>query len=438
MKPNVNVVFSASMWEPTFGPHELDRMHGTINKQRVCILVDDGATHNFLNYKFIKKLKLKEVPSLHKYVVELLMGRDKEVWDTVVQEVELKVQEHTLTLDFQVMKLSRADVILEKEWLHSLGSSLKRSYEHNSISFVSNGTHVLLFGESNIPPAPLICNSKISYLKQVDLKEEIFFCYCLSPEVVSQEQDTMSVSKQCAFSLHQSVVDNELLSPFAEDKLEILLKEYGDVFPLDFLPRLPPTRNVQHGKDVMEGKKSVSKPPYRMSASESQEVECESAVYVARGFIRPSILLWASPILLVKKKDDSMRMCIDYHGLNGIIVKNKYPLPRVDEFSDQLHGARYFSKIDLHSRYDQVPIQIEGTAKMDFRTKFGHYEFLVMPLGLTNGPATFMTHMDSVLRPYLGKNIVVLLDDILIFSKTKEEHIEHLRLEFEKLQAYSL
>ena len=117
----------------------------------------------------------------------------------------------------------------------------------------------------------------------------------------------------------------------AKENLESLLKEYGDVFPLDFPPGLPPTRNVQHGIDVMDGKKLLSKPPYRMSASESQQVECQLADYLKRGFIRPSISPWASPIVLVKKKDGSMQMCIDYCGLNAITIKNKYPLPRVDE-----------------------------------------------------------------------------------------------------------
>ena len=260
----------------------------------------------------------------------------------------------------------------------------------------------------------------------------------MSPEI---EQDTKSVHEQCAFnsfSVEQSVVANDLLSSSAKENLEHLLKEYGDVFPLDLPPGLPPTRNVQHGIDVMEGKKPVSKPPYRMSASESQEVERQLADYLARGFIRPSTLPWASPILLVKNKYGSMQMCIDYRGLNAITIKNKYPLARVDELFDQLHGARYFSKIDLHSGYHQVPIQIEDIAKMAFRTKFGHYEFLVMPFGLTNAPATFMTLMDGVLRPYLGKFVVVFLDDILIFNKTEEEHIEHLRLVFEKLRTQAL
>ena len=147
---------------------------------------------------------------------------------------------------------------------------------------------------------------------------------------------------------------------------------------------------------------------------------------------------WASPILLVKKKDGTMRMCIDYRGVNAITIKNKYPLPRVDELFDQLHGARYFSKIDLRSGYHQVRIRAEDVAKTAFRTKFGHYEFLVMPFGLTNAPATFMTLMDSVLRPYLGKFVVVFLDDILIYSKTESEHLEHLRLVFDKLREHAL
>ena len=312
-----------------------------------------------------------------------MTGNDKEVWDTVVQEVELKVQEHTMTLDFQVMNMARANVVLGREWLHSLGSSLKRSYEHNSISFLSNGVHVLLLGESNIPPAPLICNSELSYLKKVDLIEEIFLCYCMSLEI---EQDTKSVHEQCAFnsfSVEQSVVANDLLSSSSKGEFRTFTQGVWRCISFGFTAtRLPPTCNVQHGIDVMEGKKPVSKPPYRMSASESQEVERQLVDYLARGFIRPSTSPWASPILLVKKKDGSMQMCIDYRGLNAITVKNKYPLPRVDELFDQLHGARYFSKIDLCLGYHQVPIQTEDIAKTAFRTKFGHYEFLVMPFGL--------------------------------------------------------
>ena len=154
--------------------------------------------------------------------------------------------------------------------------------------------------------------------------------------------------------------------------------------------------------------------------NEASEVERQLAHYLKRGFIQPSSSPWASPIWLVKKKDGSMRMCVDYCGLNAVTTKNKYPLPRVDEFFDQLRGARYFSKIDLLSGYHQVRIRLEDVTKTAFRTRFWHYEFLVMPFGLTNAPATFMTLMNSVLRPYLEKFVIVFLNDILIYSASEE------------------
>ncbi|MCO5561094.1 hypothetical protein L7F22_014715 [Adiantum nelumboides] len=220
-------------------------------------------------------------------------------------------------------------------------------------------------------------------------------------------------------------------------KLAHLLTEYSDVFSSDLPRGLPPTSDVQHRIDVLSGTKPVSKSPYRLSASEAKEVESQLADYLARGFIRLRTSPWASPVLLVKKKDGSMRMCVDYRGLNAITIKNTYPLPRVDELFDQLHGARYFTKIDLRSGYNQVRILSEDISKTAFRTRFGHFEFLVMPFGLTNAPATFMTLMDSVLQSYLGKFTVVFLDDILIYSKIEDEHIEHLRLVFEQFRTHA-
>ncbi|MCO5599478.1 hypothetical protein L7F22_053582 [Adiantum nelumboides] len=265
----------------------------------------------------------------------------------------------------------------------------------------------------------------------------------------SKEQ---SASNSHSFEQHATVVkhtfkevkdspfqhNSSLFSPFARQKLTHLLTEYSDVFISDLPPGLPPTRDVQHRIDVLPGTKPMSKPPYRRSAGEAKEVESQLADYLARGFIRPSASPWTSPILLVKKKDGFMCMCIDYRGLNAITIKNKYPLPRVDELFDQLHGAQYFTKIDLCLRYHQVRILSEDISKTAFRTRFGHFEFLVMPFGLTNAPTTFMTLMDSVLRPYLGKFTVVFLDDILNYSKTKDEHIEHLQLVFEQLQTHAL
>jgi hypothetical protein len=150
---------------------------------------------------------------------------------------------------------------------------------------------------------------------------------------------------------------------------------------------------------------------------------------IDKGYIQPSMSPWGAPILFVKKKDGTLQLCIDYRQLNKVTIKNKYPLPRIDDLFDQLGGASIFSKIDLRFGYHQVQIKGEDIHKMAFRTRYGHYEFVVLPFGLTNALATFMCLMDNVLRKFLDKFVLVFIDDILIYSKNREEHEEHLVLQ---------
>ena len=149
---------------------------------------------------------------------------------------------------------------------------------------------------------------------------------------------------------------------------------------------------------------------------------------VDRGFIRPSVSPWGAPVLFVKKKDGSLRLCVDYCQLNKVTIKNKYPLPRIDDLFDQLQGASVFSKIDLRSGYHQLKIKEADIPKTAFRTHYGHYEFLVMPFGLTNAPAVFMDLMNRVFRPYLDKFVIVFIDDILVYSSSSDDHEKHLKI----------
>ncbi|KAA3473691.1 DNA/RNA polymerases superfamily protein [Gossypium australe] len=215
------------------------------------------------------------------------------------------------------------------------------------------------------------------------------------------------------------------------------MKEFVDVFPEE-LPGLPPDREVEFGIELLPGTAPVSIAPYRMAPKELVELKAQIQELLDRGFIRPSVSPWGAPVLFVKKKDGSMRMCIDYRQLNKLTIKNKYPLPRIDDLFDQLKGAAVFSKIDLRSGYHQLKVKEADIHKTAFRTRYGHYEFLVMPFGLTNAPAAFMDMMNRVFQPYLDQFVVVFIDDILVYSKSEVEHDKHLRVVLQVLREKKL
>ncbi|GJT82070.1 putative nucleotidyltransferase, ribonuclease H [Tanacetum coccineum] len=216
-----------------------------------------------------------------------------------------------------------------------------------------------------------------------------------------------------------------------------IVQDFPEVFPED-LPGLPPTRQVEFQIDLVPGAAPVARAPYRLAPSEMKELSEQLKELSDKGFIRPSSSPWGAPVLFVKKKDGSFRMCIDYRELNKLTVKNRYPLPRIDDLFDQLQGSSVYSKIDLRSGYHQLRVREEDIPKTAFRTRYGHYEFQVMPFGLTNAPAVFMDLMNRVCKPYLDKFMIVFIDDILIYSKNKQEHEEHLKLILELLKKEEL
>ncbi|KAL4334201.1 hypothetical protein GQ457_07G009710 [Hibiscus cannabinus] len=174
--------------------------------------------------------------------------------------------------------------------------------------------------------------------------------------------------------------------------------------------------------------------PYRMAPIELKELKKQLEELQDNGFIRPSTSPWGASVLFVKKKDGSMRLCIDYRQVNRVMIKNKYPLPRIEDLFDQLRDAYVFSKIDLRSGYYQMKVKDVDVLKIEFRTRYGHLEFLVMSFGLTNAPAALMDLMNRIFKPYLDKFVIVFIDEILIYSRNKDEHAEHLRIVLQTLR----
>nr|GEV51632.1 retrotransposon protein, putative, Ty3-gypsy subclass [Tanacetum cinerariifolium] len=231
-------------------------------------------------------------------------------------------------------------------------------------------------------------------------------------------------------TIDSSIKDTSLDGPCLES--HPVVQNFLNVFP-DELPGLPPEREVEFTIDLIPGAQPISKAPYRMAPVELKELNDQLQELLERGFIRPSVSPWGAPVLFVKKKDGSMRLCIDYRELNRIMVRNRYPLHRIDDLFNQLQGVKFFSKINLRSGYHQLRVKERDVSKTAFRTRYGHYEFFVMLFGLTNALAVFMDLMNHVFHECLDKFVIVFIDDILVYSKTREEHEDHLRIVLEIL-----
>ncbi|GJY51586.1 putative reverse transcriptase domain-containing protein [Tanacetum coccineum] len=351
-----------------------------LNNRYASILFDTGADRSFVSTAFSSQIDIPPTALDHYYDVELADGRIIRL-NTILRGCTLNILNHPFNIDLMPVELGSFDAII--------GMDCNRGHEAR--------LHIISYSKT----------------QEYMLKG----CPVFLAHVTTKEIEDKSEKKRL------------------EDVP--IVRDFPEVFPED-LPGLPLTRQVEFQIDLIPGAAPVARAPYRLAPSEMKELSEQLKELSDKGFIRPSSSPWGAPVLFVKKKDGSFRMCIDYRELNKLTVKNRYPLPRIDDLFDQLQGSSVYSKIDLRSGYHQLRVREEDIPKTAFRTRYGHYKFQVMPFGLTNAPAVFMDLMNRVCKPYLDKFVIVFIDDILIYSKNKQEHEEHLKLILELLKKEEL
>ncbi|GJR07641.1 reverse transcriptase domain-containing protein [Tanacetum coccineum] len=356
----------------------------SLNDHFVTVLFDSGADFSFISTEFAPLLNVRPSIVNPGYVIEVADGKKVEV-DRIIRDCKLELGGSLFSINLIPLGHGSFDVIVGMDWLS----------QHKAV---------------------IVCHEKVV-------------------EIPVEDGRILRVHGERAVGITKALKSAKEDEPKLSDIS--VVREFEDVFPED-LSGLPPQRQVEFRIDLVPGVTPVAKSPYRLAPSEMQELSGQLQELQDKGFIRPSHSPWGAPVLFVKKKDGSLRMCIDYRELNKLTIKNRYPLPRIDDLFDQLQGSRYFSKIDLRSGYHQLRVHEDDIPKTAFRTRYGHFEFTVMPFGLTNAPAVFMDLMNRVCKPYLDKFVIVFIDDILIYSKTKEDHEVHLGLVLELLRKEKL
>jgi hypothetical protein len=358
-------------------------MTGTfsINHQPVIILFDSGATHSFISSKCGTKVGLNFYPTNGAYMTTTPGSKISS--NQIFGKVPIQLGSNLIKADLLLLDLEEMDVLLGMDWMTRHRVSLDISSRAVEIDSFDHEPTILYLPQRE-------CNNSCVYtVEGIKLMDIPIVC------------------------------------------------EYPYIFP-DDLSGMPPDRDIEFIIELQPNTAPISKRPYRMPPNELAELKIQLQDLLDKGYIRPSASPWGCPALFVKKKDNSLRLCVDYRPLNAVTIKNKYPLPRIDILFDQLAGARVLSKIDLRSGYHQIKIRPSDIPKIAFSTRYGLYEYLVMSFGLTNAPAYFMYLMNSVFMQELDKFIVVFIDDILIYSKNPEDHANHLHIILQRLRDHHL
>jgi hypothetical protein len=369
---------------------------------KIDTLFDSGSQVNLISEAIVKKLGLETKPHVKPYPLGWVCENAKlqvtkqcklrfAITSNFVDEVEL-----------DVVSLDICGIVLGSPYLYDRKSIFYR--EENKYHLIKYGIEYIVRAHRIKTNFSLISTRKMKRIVNASKNFVLMI-------VKEKEMDKSDAFKGC--------------DPAHKDELVKVISNYDEIFQEP--TGLPPKREIQHEIQLQQDAPLPNIGMYRLSVLENAEIKKQVQELLDKGVIRPSTSPCGSPIVMVPKKDGMWRMCVDFRALNKIMVKNCYPLPRIDDLLDQLKNAIYFTKLDLRSGYHQLRI-VEGDIwKTTFKTKQGLFEWLVMPFGLCNAPATFMWVMNDVFRPFIDDFFIVYLDDILIFSKTWDDHVKHVK-----------
>jgi hypothetical protein len=316
-----------------------------------------------------------------------------------IPKLAITMEKYSMTNDFFVVDVPDTNVVLGVQWIYSIG---RYTTDHRTMEMEFtglDGKKVVLRAMHQYPLKIVPSYNMEAIMRHGDIEWDV---------------ECFISNKKPPNHLHQLLED-----------LQVLLRKHHKVFS-DIPPDIPPDKGFEHIIELEEGVQVVIKNPYRHPNVYKDEIEKTIKELLKMGHIRPSSNPFSYSIVLVKKKDNTLWMCIDYMALNKKMIKNYYPIPRIDELMDELRGAKCFSKIDLQSGYHHIKVREKDTPKITFRFHYGHYEFLFMPFGLTNSSATFHLCMNHVFNKKLRKFLLILFDDILIYNTTWEDHMRHI------------
>jgi len=393
-----------------------------INGYSVRVLLDSGATCNFIHPDVLDRLRCKPTVMRDPVVVSLGDGSQVETYQ-MAEGLQLEWKKGLgHRINCCVFPIRSYDLILGMPWLEEHNPDINWSQRELRLSI---GRRILLVkaaekqaGEQRLMKIELLTKRQLQRTLKKDKEAQLFLLFCGT----SQSGSTMEGRQGTGQDLFSA---------------EWLLREYSDVLR-DLPDKLPPKRRVEHPIDTIPGAKEPHRAPYRMSQAELDELKRQLDELLRKGWISPSVSPYGAPCLFVKKKDGTLRLCVDYRALNEITVKDRFPLPRVDDLLDRLVGAKIFSHIDLRKGYHQFRVRECDRFKTAFVTRYGQFEWNVLPFGLCNAPATFSRGMHEVFRDLLDSFVVIFLDDILIFSRSLEEHEQHVRVVLERLRQHEL